>query len=597
MATKYISLSGSLTWLNRFKIGKRLNFTFLAILILYLINLSYLLIVMYQSRKLTDSIFNKNMMSIDYLLEADRDAYQSNLAINHTIDFMDAKKTTEALNKIDGITENLNQVNERYVFFTESFDIKSNKLFQDQDSLFKIKYSSLTQITDSIINTLKTGNVKKAKELYFGPYLVKFEEAREILNTLTEYLMKSAKTDQQYIQDISIRSQNISIVICIIVLFIMLIGSYLVTQSILRPLNEVSIFSEKIARGDLTDNINIVGKDEIGAMMESFQKMVLKLREIISNIRQSANELVAASRELASASSSISSGASQQAAASEEVSASIEEMFASIMQNVENSKLTEEISLRAAQSITRGKEAMDNTIHAMQQIADNITIINKIVNKTDLLSINASVEAARAGEMGKGFSAVALEVRKLAELSRTAADKIEGLVVSNTQTAIKSGEVLANIVPDVNKTAELVQEISSASLEQNTNVSQINLSVTQLSQLAQNYSALSEELASSSEQVAAQALNLKENVNFFLLEKQEVSHKISDIKTQINSLLKTIESLEGESQQDKHKTEYSHGEFTESKAKRSPTPTQQTPKETETITPSPKFEDDEFESI
>lgn len=543
MNTKLLGSTKLLGRIAKFKIGSRLSIAFGIILILFLAIMTYLLYGVNKTKKLTSDIFDKNMMSIDYLLEADRDAYQSNLAFAHTLYYYEHDMANSLQRSLGDVFANLDQVQQRYDKFIAVIDLNSVDGFKANDSVFRVNYAGLKELTSQLGALIDKRDVEAATDVYYNRYLGLFEETREVLNLFTEDLMQMAMSDKKYIEDISNQSLQISVAIGVIVLIIMFLGAYVVTQSIVRPLNEVNKFASRIAKGDLTENIEVFGHDEIGEMMVSFSQMITRLREIIQSIRQSADELVSASGELATASGNISTGASEQAAASEEVSASVEEMFASIMQNVENSKSAEQIAQKASESITRGKEAMDKTIHAMQEIAENITVINKIVNKTDLLSVNASVEAARAGESGKGFAAVAFEVRKLAELSRSAADKIEGLVVSNTQAAVKSGEVLADIVPDVNRTADLVLEISSSSAEQHTNASQINASVVQLSQLAQNYSALSEELASNSEQVAAQALNLKSAVNFFMLDKQEVSGKISEIKTQINVLLKAINDL------------------------------------------------------
>ena len=538
-------LTNTIERINRYKIGMRLSFAFFLIMILYLGNLVYLLIVMNSTKNSSSDIFNRNVMSIDYLLEADRDFYQSNLAISHALSYFESGKQTELEKTWPDVFENMEQVKTRYEKFNVLFNLKGNVKYRATDSIFQIEFEQILIHANQIKEQADNQRIDVAKSVYYGVYMENFEQAREKLNVFTEELMTTAQAEQKNIELSTARSIQLSILICVIVLIVMMLAAYLVTQSILRPLMQVWRLSGQVAKGDLSENVDVYGKDELSQMMQSFHEMIDKLRETIQNIRQSANELVAASGELANASGNMSSGASEQAAAAEEVSASVEQMFASIMQNLENSKMTEEIALRASKTIGKGKEAMDLTIHAMQEIAQNITIINSIVYKTDLLSINATVEAARAGDSGKGFAAVASEVRKLAELSRSAADKIEKLVNENTRQAITSGEVLSNIVPDVNRTADLVQEITSSSNEQHTNATQINSSVMQLSQLAQNYSALSEELASSSEEVAAQAMNLKGAVSFFMLEKKEKSGRIDGIKTQITALMKAIETLEG----------------------------------------------------
>lgn len=585
-------LTNTIERMNRYKIGMRLSFAFFLIMILYLGNLVYLLIVMNSTKNSSSDIFNRNVMSIDYLLEADRDFYQSNLAISHALSYFESGKQTELEKTWPDVFENMEQVKTRYEKFNVLFNLKGNVKYRSTDSIFHIEFEQVLKHANQIKEQADNQRIDVAKSVYYGVYMENFEQAREKLNVFTEELMTTAQAEQKNIELSTARSIQLSILICAIVLIVMMLAAYLVTQSILRPLMQVWRLSGQVAKGDLSENVEVYGKDELSQMMQSFHEMIDKLRKTIQNIRQSANELVAASGELANASGNMSSGASEQAAAAEEVSASVEQMFASIMQNLENSKMTEEIALRASKTIGKGKEAMDLTIHAMQEIAQNITIINSIVYKTDLLSINATVEAARAGDSGKGFAAVASEVRKLAELSRSAADKIEKLVNENTRQAITSGEVLSNIVPDVNRTADLVQEITSSSNEQHTNATQINSSVMQLSQLAQNYSALSEELASSSEEVAAQAMNLKGAVSFFMLEKKEKSGRIDGIKTQITALMKAIETLEGSEG-------FDLSEIVEKQMPRPARPARQEPQPNFTaghdITTN--FDSDDFESI
>jgi methyl-accepting chemotaxis protein len=192
-------------------------------------------------------------------------------------------------------------------------------------------------------------------------------------------------------------------------------------------------------------------------------------------------------------------------------------MSASIAQNTENSKVTGDIANRSAKEAGEGGRAVKETVAAMKQIAQKIAIIDDIAYQTNLLALNAAIEAGRAGEHGKGFAVVAAEVRKLAERSQVAAEEIGHLASGSVELAGKAGSLLETMVPSIQKTSDLVQEIASASVEQNSGAGQINAAIGQISQAVAQNAAASEQLASTSEQVNAQALELQSTMEFFTL--------------------------------------------------------------------------------
>jgi methyl-accepting chemotaxis protein len=222
-----------------------------------------------------------------------------------------------------------------------------------------------------------------------------------------------------------------------------------------------------------------------------------------------------ASDQMQAVAQQISQGSNEQASSTEQISASMEEMASNIKQNSENAKQTELISVQASKDITEGNKAVSITVNAMKEIAEKISIVGQIAEKTDLLAINAAIEAARAGEQGKGFAVVASEVRKLAENSQAAAKQIDELSKSSVKVANESGALLVQIVPNIQKTAQLVQEISAASAEQNSGASQVNNAIMQLNQVTQQNASASEEMSASAEQLASQAEHLKELISFY----------------------------------------------------------------------------------
>lgn len=274
----------------------------------------------------------------------------------------------------------------------------------------------------------------------------------------------------------------------------MVIIAILIAISIANPLVQGAKVAKLIAAGDLTADIAIVQRDEIGILASALNEMIIRLREIVADVKS-------ASDNVASGSEQMSQGASEQAAAAEEASSSMEEMAANIRQNADNALQTEKLAVKAAEDARGSGQAVMEAVAAMRQIAEKITIIEEIARQTHMLSLNATIEAAKAQEYGKGFAVVASEVRALAERSRTAATEINGLASSTMVLAEKAGEMLGKLVPDIQKTAELVQEISAASREQDTGAGQINQAIQQLEQVVQQNSTVSEELASQAEQL------------------------------------------------------------------------------------------------
>ena len=287
---------------------------------------------------------------------------------------------------------------------------------------------------------------------------------------------------------------------------------------LLRPLHTLLITANNIADGDLTQDIAFRQQDEIGALATAFQKMVTQLRDVTQRIREATDNVTNGSQQMSSSAAQMSQGAAEQAAATEEASSSMEEMAANIRQNADNAKQTEQIALQAAKEAKKSGKAVSKTVKAMRKIAREVALIEDFSGKTRLLSLNATIEASRAGESGKGFAVVAAHVRELADGTTKLAENIKTLVNSSVTVAEQAGTRLKHLLPDIQKTAELVQEISAASGEQSSGAQQINRAIQQLDQVTQQNSATSEELSATAEELAAQAEQLRDTIAFFKID-------------------------------------------------------------------------------
>lgn len=302
-------------------------------------------------------------------------------------------------------------------------------------------------------------------------------------------------------------------------LIMVLIGILVVVMyaiRVVRPLDGMVKMADDMANGDLTKEYHIkTANDEIGLLYQSFSKMRQKLIDIIHQVVDGANYISDASNQLSSTSIQISQGASEQASSTEEISSTIQQITSNIEQNTTNARETEGISMQASNGINEVGQRASQAVEANRVIAEKIVIINDIAFQTNILALNAAVEAARAGDQGKGFSVVASEVRKLAERSKHAADEIVKLAAESLNLAEGAGEKMMEIMPQVEKTTSLVQEISAASQEQNVGAAQVNNAIQELSMVIQRNAAASEEMASSAEELSSQAESLKHIIGFF----------------------------------------------------------------------------------
>ncbi|MEE4209178.1 MAG: methyl-accepting chemotaxis protein, partial [Parvularcula sp.] len=292
------------------------------------------------------------------------------------------------------------------------------------------------------------------------------------------------------------------------------IGTLLNEMTQMREdLSQMADRADRLASGDLS--VDLSPRSEADRLGRALDTLVERLRSVIARAANNAERLEVSAKDMSDTADQLASGSTQQAAAAEEASAAVEEMAANIRQSADNAGQTEKIAGQAAQDARASGEAVERAVRAMKTIAEKINIIQEIARQTDLLALNAAVEAARAGPQGRGFAVVASEVRKLAERSQEAATEIHILSGETVKVSGEAGRMLETLVPNIQRTADLVAEISASAREQSIGAEQINQAIRELDNVIQANTASADRSASTSLTLARQAAELTETIDFF----------------------------------------------------------------------------------
>lgn len=386
-----------------------------------------------------------------------------------------------------------------------------------QEKLNSTAAKKVADLRSAAISKSATGDFGITPEIWFGTITEKINAMKSAEDLLNKQLAETADG----FESAALKSLSLGIALTLSLLLISFVISFLLIRDLMKQLGgepqHIATIVERVAQGDLTVEFDQTQKNPTG-IYAAMKQMVEQLRKVVGDVMATSDNVASGSQQLSATAQQMSEGATQQAASAEEISASMEEMAASIRHNTDNAVQTEKIAVKSAADAKSGGAAVKDTVLAMKEIATKITIIDEIARQTNLLALNAAIEAARAGEHGKGFAVVASEVRKLAERSQTAAGEISQRSISSVSIAEQAGEMLETMLPDIQQTAQLVQEISCASREQDTGAEQVNKAIQQLDAVIQQNASASEQMASTSEELSGQAELLQRSISFFRID-------------------------------------------------------------------------------